>query len=156
MKKIDKRVWWSLPILLGAYLIYRQFAKNKTQLVETEVLDAEVANGGTYTPTTSTYSSKFPLKNGSRDAGSPKNPKGLVVDLQRLINSLGGYTPKIGQYVSLPIKLTEDGVYGNNTEWAVQQNIGKKTIDSQEDLDILKGKLIEKQNKDYFKIPTFL
>ena len=156
MKKIDKRVWWSLPILLGGYLIYRQFAKSKAPIVVDTNNDAEIANGGHYTPTpTPTYSSSYPLKNGSRDAGSPKSPKGLVVDLQKLINSLGGYTPKLGQYVSLPIKLTEDGVYGNNTEWAVQQYTGKKTVDSDADLDILREKMIDKNNKDYFKIPTF-
>jgi peptidoglycan hydrolase-like protein with peptidoglycan-binding domain len=154
MLKINKKVWWSLPILLGGYLIYRQFAKSKTLIVDTKD-DAEIANGGSYTPTKPTYSSSYPLKNGSRDSGSPKNPKGLVVDLQKLINSLGGYTPKIGQYVSLPIKLTEDGIYGSNTEWAVQQYIGKKTVDSDADLDILREKMIEKKNKDYFKIPTF-
>ena len=155
MKKIDKRVWWSLPILLGAYLIYRQFAKGKQPVVEPiDQIDPIINPTPTPTPKPN-YSSTYPLKNGSRDAGSPKNPKGLVVDLQRLINSLGGYTPKIGQYVSLPIKLTEDGIYGNNTEWAVQQYIGKKSVDSEVDLDILRAKMVEKKNKDYFKIPTF-
>lgn len=154
MKKIDKRVWWSLPILFGVYLIYTQFAKSKKAVTDPVALDPSITPTPN-TPSKPTYSSSFPLKNGSRDAGSPSNPKGLVVDLQRLINSLGGYTPKIGQYVSLPIKLTEDGIYGNNTEWAVQQNIGKKSIDSQADIEILKGKLIEKKNKNYFKIPTF-
>jgi peptidoglycan hydrolase-like protein with peptidoglycan-binding domain len=156
MKKIDKRIWWSLPILLGGYLIYRQFAKSKQSVVEPTA--EPIDQGGVIIktkPTNPTYSSSYPLKNGSRDAGSPKNPQGLVVDLQKLINSLGGYTPKIGQYVSLPIKLTEDGIYGNNTEWAVQQYTGKKTVDSDADLDILREKMIEKNNKDYFKIPTF-
>lgn len=151
MLKIDKRVWWSLPILLGAYLIYRQFSKSSAPVI-VDNDNVEIANGGSYTPT---YSSSYPLKNGSRDAGSPKNPKGLVVDLQRLINSLGGYAPKIGQYVSLPIKLTEDGIYGNNTEWAVEQYIGKKTVNSDADLKTLREKMVEKKNKDYFKISTF-
>ena len=151
--KIDKRVWWSLPILLGAYFIYRQFSKSSAPISNdtTNNDDTEIANGGSYTPT---YSSNYPLKNGSRDAGSPKNPKGLVVDLQRLINSLGGYSPKIGQYVSLPLKLTEDGVFGNNTEWAVEQYIGKKTINNDADLNTLREKMVEKKNKDYFKIYT--
>ena len=154
MLKINKKVWWSLPILLGAYLIYKQFAIGKAPVVDTKD-DAEIANGGSYTPTNPTYSSSYPLKNGSRDAGSPKNPKGLVVDLQRLINSLGGYSPKVGRYVSLPIKLTEDGIFGNNTEWAVEQYIGKKTINSDADLNTLREKMVEKKNKDYFKISTF-
>jgi peptidoglycan hydrolase-like protein with peptidoglycan-binding domain len=153
--KIDKRIWWSLPILLGGYLIYRQFAKASTTTntnTDTGNDNSEIANGGHYTKQ---YSSSYPLKNGSRDAGSPKNPLGLVVDLQKLINSLGGYKPKIGTYVSIPLKLTEDGIYGNNTEWAVEQFLGKKTVDSDADLDILKQKMIEDKNKDIFKLPTF-
>jgi peptidoglycan hydrolase-like protein with peptidoglycan-binding domain len=151
MKKIDKRVWWSLPIILGVYLIYRQFKKGSTPKLEPTITeDIEIANGGTYTPS---YSSKFPLKNGSRDAGSPNNPQGLVVDLQKLINSLGGYTPKIGYYVNLPIKLKEDGIFGNNTEWAIEQYIGKKTIDNQADIENLKIKMLDKKN--LYKLPTF-
>ena len=53
MKKIDKRVWWSLPIILGIYLIYRQFAKASTPKVETNE-DVEIANGGSYTKTKTT------------------------------------------------------------------------------------------------------
>ena len=146
MKKIDKRVWWSVPILLGIYLIYTQFAKSKTSKVETNE-DAEIANGGgSYKPGTGT--SSYPLKNGSKDVGSPKNPNGLVVEVQKLINAYGGYKPKIGAYVSLPLKLTEDGIYGNNTEWAVEQYIGKKTIDSRADTLNLEQKMIEKQQKN--------
>jgi hypothetical protein len=37
----------------------------------------------------------------------------------------------------------------------VQQYIGKKSVDSEVDLDILRAKMVEKKNKDYFKIPTF-
>jgi hypothetical protein len=151
MKKIDKRVWWSVPILLGIYLIYTQFAKSKTSKVETNE-DAEIANGGgSYKPGTgiiSSNSSSYPLKNGSKDVGSPKNPNGLVVEVQKLINAYGGYKPKIGAYVSLPLKLTEDGIYGNNTEWAVEQYIGKKTIDSRADTLNLEQKMIEKQQKN--------
>jgi hypothetical protein len=150
MKKIDKRVWWSLPIILGIYLIYRQFSKAKAP-IDTNV-DAEVANGGHYNIGSSSknITSNYPLKNGSKDAGSPKNPKGLVVELQQLINAYGGYKPKIGTYVSLPLKLTEDGVYGNNTEWAVEQYIGKKTIDSRADTLNLEQKMIEKQKQSSF------
>lgn len=153
MKKIDKRVWWSLPIILGVYLIYRQFSKVKPVVIQD---DAEIANGGSYKPNTgsiATNSSSYPLKNGSKDAGSPKNPTGLVVEVQRLINTYGGYKPKIGAYVSLPLKLTEDGVYGNNTEWAVEQYLGKKTIDNRQDTLNLENKMIEKQqqNNSIFK-----
>jgi hypothetical protein len=152
MKKIDKRIWWSLPILLGAYLIFRQFAKSSAPIVVDDTKYIEIANGDKYTPT---YSSNYPLKKGSRDAGSPKNPTGLVVEVQQLINAYGGYKPKIGAFVYLPLKLTEDGIYGSNTEWAVEQYIGKKTIDNRQDTLNLEQKMIEKQQKeDFLKIPT--
>lgn len=145
MKKIDKSFWWSLPILLGAYLIYRQFAKSKQPQVD----PAEVEPLIKLTPSLSpSYSSNYPLKKGSRDAGSPKNPNGLVVEIQQLINAYGGYKPKIGAYVSLPLKLTEDGIFGNNTEWAIEQYIGKKTIDSRADTLNLEQKMIKKQQKN--------
>ena len=146
MKKIYKRVWWSLPILLGAYLIYRQFAKSNQPEVD-PLAQVDPIIKSTLSPSSS-YSSKYPLKKGSRDAGSPKNPNGLVVEIQQLINAYGGYIPKIGAYVSLPLKLTEDGIYGSNTEWAVEQYIGKKTIDSRADTLNLEQKMIEKQQKN--------
>lgn len=154
MKKIDKRVWWSLPILLGGYLIYRQFAKSKQPTLEPiEQVDPLIKPTPSPSPS---YSSSYPLKKGSKDSGSPKNPDGLVVEIQQLINAYGGYKPKIGAYVSLPLKLTEDGVFGSNTEWAIEQYIGKKTIDSRQDTINLEQKMIEKQQKEnFFKIPTF-
>ena len=154
MKKIDKRVWWSLPILLGGYLIYRQFAKSKQPILEPiEQVDPLIKSTPSPSPSPS---SSYPLKKGSRDAGSPQKPNGLVVEIQQLINAYGGYKPKIGAYVFLPLKLTEDGVYGSNTEWAVEQYIGKKTIDSRQDTINLEQKMIEKQQKENFlKIPTF-
>jgi len=156
MKKIDKRVWWSLPILLGAYLIYRQFAKSNQSIVVDDTLSQVIINtpSSPSSPITS-YSSNYPLKKGSKDAGSPKNPKGLVVEVQKLINAYGGYKPKIGAYVSLPLKLTEDGIYGNNTEWAVEQYIGKKTIDSRADTLNLEQKMIENQQKNNSFFPIF-
>ena len=146
MKKIDKRIWWSLPILLGGYLIYRQFAKSKQPVVE-PIAQVDPLVKTTPSPSPSP-SSSYPLKKGSRDTGSPKNPDGLVVEIQELINAYGGYKPKIGAYVSLPLKLTEDGIYGNNTEWAVEQYIGKKTIDNRADTINLEQKMIEKQQKN--------
>jgi hypothetical protein len=146
MKKIDKKVWWSLPILLGVYLIYRQFAKSKQPMVDPLAqVDPIIKSKPSPSPS---YSSNYPLKKGSRDTGSPKNPNGLVVEIQELINAYGGYKPKIGAYVSLPLKLTEDGIFGNNTEWAIEQYIGKKTIDSRADTLNLEQKMIEKQQQN--------
>ena len=154
MKKIDKRVWYALPILVGVYLIYRQFAKSKTSPIapNTQPNNNNSNNNNSNTPQ---YSSSYPLSKGSRDAGSPNNPNGLVVEVQKLINTYGGYRPKIGYYVSLPIRLSEDGIYGSNTEWAVEQYIGKKTVDSRADVLAIEQKMIQKQEQNYFLKPNW-
>ena len=70
MKKIDKRVWWSLPILLGGYLIYRQFAKSKQPILEPiEQVDPLIKSTPSPSPSPS---SSYPLKKGSRDWFSTK------------------------------------------------------------------------------------
>jgi hypothetical protein len=152
IKKIDKRVWYALPILVGVYLIYKQFAKNKPLPTSPTPSLNNNNNSNNNNPI---YNSTYPLKNGSRDAGSPNNPTGLVVELQKLINTYGGYRPKVGFYVSLPIRLTEDGIYGSNTEWAVEQYIGKKTVDTRADLLKIEQKMIEKQQRNYFLNPNW-
>lgn len=153
MKKIDKRVWYALPIIAGIYLIYRQFSKNSTPTASIEPTQDNSVVDVTNTQVGQAYSSSYPLKMGSRDAGSPNKPVGLVVELQKLINAYGGYRPKNGFYVSLPIKLSQDGIFGPNTEWAVEQYLGKKTVDSSSDLVDLEQKMIEKQQNNYFNIP---
>lgn len=140
MKKIDKRVWWSLPILLGAYLIYRQFSKKSVQQEVAPV--AKIEEIFQDLNTKPTYSSTYPLKNGSRDTGSPLAPMGLVVVLQKLINTRG-YIPsssKLAPYT----KLVEDGIFGKKTEEAVSYWTGKKSIDNESDLEALKDSLVNK------------
>jgi peptidoglycan hydrolase-like protein with peptidoglycan-binding domain len=137
MKKIDKRVWWSVPIILGIYLIFRQYSKNKTIDVIEPVIEPTTAKE----TTNSSYSSSYPLKIGSRDAGSPLNPKGLVVELQKLINTKG-YIPynKLAPFT----KLSEDGIFGSKTENAVLFWTGSKSIDDESDLQGLKNALTNK------------
>lgn len=142
MKKIDKRVWWSLPIIVGVYLIFRQYSKTTTtnKTLPTDVVKDVVDN---VTNTTQPkYSSSYPLKNGSRDTGSPLAPKGLVVNLQKMINTRG-YIPsssKLAPYT----KLVEDGIFGSKTEDAVNYWIGKKSVDDEFDLENLQQSLINK------------
>lgn len=137
MKKIDKKVWWSVPILLGIYLIFRQYSKGKTA----SVLVSEPSSSSALEVTKPTYSSNYPLKNGSRDAGSPLNPKGLVVELQKLINTKG-YVPynKLAPFT----KLTEDGIFGSKTENAVFFWTGSKVVEDESDLQELKNALVNK------------
>lgn len=151
MKKIDKRVWYALPIVIGVYLIYRQFSKAKTPQEPSSDTNNTNVNSGNNTNNTQT--SEYPLKKGSRDAGAPNNPTGLVVELQKLINTYGGYRPKLGYLISLPIRLSEDGIYGANTEWAVEQYLGKKTVDNRADLLALEQKIIQKQSQNIFTNP---
>jgi peptidoglycan hydrolase-like protein with peptidoglycan-binding domain len=139
MKKIDNRVWWALPILLGAYLIYRQFSKGSVQEVAPV---AEIDKIYQDLNTKPTFSSTYPLKNGSRDTGSPLAPKGLVVVLQKLINTRG-YIPSSSKLAPFT-KLVEDGIFGKKTEEAVNYWTGKKSVDNESDLEALKDALVNK------------
>lgn len=139
MKKIDKRVWWSLPILLGAYLIYRQFSKKSVEEVASVAKIEEILKDVNTKPT---YSSTYPLKSGSRDTGSPLAPVGLVVVLQKLINTRG-YIPSSSKLAPFT-KLVEDGIFGAKTEQAVFYWTGKKSIDNESDLEALKDSLVNK------------
>lgn len=141
MKKIDKRVWWSLPIILGVYLIFRQYSKGGTPTVVATPIPAadNTTSGGS---TSTTYSSSYPLKVGSRDTGSPLNPKGLVVELQKLINTRG-YIPN-SSFILAYTKLSEDGIYGAKTKNAVRFWTGKDSVDDEGDLAILSDALVSK------------
>lgn len=141
MKKIDKRIWWSVPIVLGIYLIFRQYSKNKSSdLLSSPIVDDTTSSSTS--STTKTYSSSYPLKNGSRDAGSPLAPKGLVVNLQRLINTRG-YVPNASK-VAPYTKLAEDGIFGVKTQDAVKYWTGKTTVDNESDLEQLTDALVSK------------
>ena len=134
MKKIDKRVWWSLPILLGIYLIFRQYSKGKTSVINQPTTTNINVDNNKPIPT-----QLLPIKKGDRDNGAPLNPKGKVVDLQRLIN-VKGYVPKNEMYKGLPArKLVEDGIFGSKTEEALIFYIDTPSIDSQDDIDYLKS-----------------
>jgi hypothetical protein len=134
LKKIDKRIWWSLPILLGVYLIFRQYSKKTTvQQDDTTTTDININNNHPI------KQELFPIKKGDKDPGAPTNPKGKVVDLQRLINKKG-YIPSNELYKGKPArKLVEDGIFGSKTEDALKSLIDTPSIDSQDDIDYLKS-----------------
>ena len=134
MKKIDKRVWWSLPIILGTYLIFRQYSKSKTSAsLQKTSTNINLNNNNPVAP------ELFPIKKGDKDNGAPINPVGKVVDLQRLMN-VKGYIPKNEMYKGKPVsKLVEDGIFGAKTEEALLFYINTPSIDNQMDLDYLKN-----------------
>ena len=144
MKKIDKRIWWSVPIVLGIYLIFRQYSKNKSNVILGDTASSNVIEGSSSSTSsiTKTYSSNYPLKYGSRDAGSPLAPKGLVVNIQKLINTRG-YIPSTSKLAPYT-KLSEDGIFGIKTQDAVKYWTGKTSVDNESELEQLTDALINK------------
>jgi hypothetical protein len=124
-----KALLYGVPVLIGAYLIYRQITKVMKPPVISTIKSPSTPN----IPTKPSGNDALPLKIGSRDAGSPANPSGRVVDMQRLINYIG-YVPE-GQ--NNYVKLVEDGVFGKKTEAALNFWIQQKTIDTQADYNYL-------------------
>ena len=112
--------------VVGAYFVFKYFQKPKTKTAEPEKGKPDV------TPTpipTSNTSAGYPLKKGSSG---------------RLVSSVQQWILKIDSKL-LP-RFGADGQFGRETEDALQKLIGKKTIDSNSDID----KLILKYNQKKF------
>jgi hypothetical protein len=115
MNKNTKNVIAGIMLLAGAYFIYRYFRGNKPKKQKPlELSDFS-------TPPSSSTSSSFPLKKGSKGA--------KVLELQNAIMSIN---PRL-----LP-KFGADGDFGSETELAVSRMLGKNTIDSQADIETIK------------------
>jgi hypothetical protein len=115
-KKQKQIALYSIPILIGLYLIYRQFKKatpSSNSLPE-ELKPIEPSNPRTNDNPLANDS--FPLKQGSRDKGAPYAPVGNVVRLQKLLNQKG-YIPDGGTSTKY---LVEDGIFGPKTEAALK------------------------------------
>lgn len=126
ISKKGKIALYSIPIFIGIYLIYKQFANSKA--AKEAVVEPIPPQPQTPTkPTQKIGKDKFPLHNGSRDAGSPYAPAGRVLALQRMINQKG--------YVQngKTLKLKEDGIYGPKTTAAVEYWLQKNTVDNSDD-----------------------
>jgi hypothetical protein len=127
-EKTKKRLLYSIPILIGVYLIYRQFAGKKVVSSEVDevakVIETPIEKITKKLKDVVVGNDNFPLKNGSRGR--------RVTDLQKKINlySFGGN------------KLAEDGIFGPKTEAAVQYWMGKNTIDNDTDLSDLTTRLL--------------
>jgi hypothetical protein len=106
---------YSIPILIGLYLIYRQFKKaSPSQQLPPDLKPVEPSNPKTNDNPVANDS--FPLKQGSRDKGAPYAPVGNVVRLQKLLNQKG-YIPDGGTSIKY---LVEDGIFGPKTEAALK------------------------------------
>lgn len=111
--------------VVGVYFIYKYFKKPKAQAAPVTPTPETPTGGGGST----TANSTFPLKKGSKG---------------RLVSSVQQWLLKIDKTL-LP-KYGADGDFGSETEAAVLKVLGKKTIDSNSDID----KLILKYNQKAF------
>jgi len=117
MKLNKKLLYYSLPILFGGYLIYRQFAVKKDD--NSDAKPPPLAPS----PATPTNSSDYPLKKGSNNE--------TVRALQTLLNT------------ALTTRLIADGVFGTKTENALFQLTGKKSLNSTSEFESIKKQLAQ-------------
>jgi hypothetical protein len=117
MKKNTRNIVAATLLLVGGYFIYRYFKQNKPSRSGSGVTPQDLGNISQAPISNDT----FPLKKGS------KGDK--VVELQTAIFRINpNLLPKFGI----------DGDFGSETELAVSRMLGKKTIDSQSDIETIK------------------
>lgn len=121
---------YSIPVVVGVYLIYRQFAKAKVAKQDPPKDTPPQPNTPTK-PTQPSGNDAFPLRNGSRDAGAPYAPAGRVVALQKMINIKGFDSGE--NTLNSNTRLKEDGIFGPKTEAAVIFWLDKPSVDNQND-----------------------
>lgn len=137
MKFSTRNIVGGILLLGGAYFIYKYYYDKKKKPAGIEGLDTPAA------PVTKPQpSSQFPLKKGS------KGDK--VIELQTVIFRINpNLLPKFGV----------DGDFGSETEAAVLRLLGKRTVDSQSDINKIisdyqsKNPLVPKTPK--VDLPTF-
>jgi hypothetical protein len=127
LTKLQTTALVGVPILVGAYLIYRQLRKPKSSGISdippppNNNNNNTVSNGnGGSTPAPV---STFPLRKGSKNA--------TVGTLQGLLNTSDRVSPK----------LVVDNDFGSKTEAALNTVYNKSQIDNQADLDALRSYL---------------
>jgi len=116
MIKKNRNIIAATMLLLGGYFIYRYFKGSKPKVTKPLEIN-DLPN----IPQPPTKNDSFPLKKGSKGA--------KVLELQKAIILIN---PKL-----LP-KFGADGDFGSETELAVSRMLGKKTIDSQADIETIK------------------
>jgi hypothetical protein len=123
MKINKKLIWYSLPILLGGYLIYRQFRRGKDEGQDAPP-PAPYVGGGSGT-TMPSVSGVYPLRKGSRNS--------TVGSLQTLLN-----TALKCQNKTL---LVVDNIFGSKTEAALLDLAGKTSVTDSSDFERIKTNL---------------
>lgn len=124
MQKNTNKIIAGALVLVGGFFIYKYFTKKPSPPQKDEPTP-------TPTPTPTPVSGGYPLKRGSRG---------------KLVSSVQQWILKIDKN-ALP-KFGADGVFGAETEAALQKYLGKKTVDSDSDID----KLILTYNQKNFPL----
>jgi hypothetical protein len=114
IKKISPIIIYGVPILIGAYLIYKSI-KPTSKKGESDNKKTESNESGGLTPVVAKL---FPLKRGSKGAKVEELQKAILLYDKNLL-------PKFGA----------DKDFGSETENAVKTILGKITVDSQDDID---------------------
>jgi hypothetical protein len=137
MLKINKKgkfLLYSIPIVVGVYLIFMQFSKAKK--AKSMPVSPTPPQPQTPTkPTQKTANDSFPLQIGSRDAGAPLAPAGRVVALQKMINQKGYLDNGVNKL------LKEDGIFGPKTATAVEYWIEQDSVDNLDDWNLIFRKI---------------
>lgn len=132
MNKALKWTLISIPVLAGGFLVYRVLTKKAREqrriLSQAEGVTPQVGGGGAISTSggVSTPKPDFPMSLGSRGKKVQELQQAIVDDGQPTIVALLGNNPT-------------DGKFGTGTEKAVSALIKKTSVDSQADIDTIKG-----------------
>jgi len=131
-KNILPYVIFGVPAIIGLYFVYKAIKNSKPKGQDAppnydpkQNSEVVVNDKGGATPKVAKL---FPLKKGSKG--------GKVIELQRAM--LGYDDTILGKY-------RDDGDFGTTTETALQTILGKKTADSQDDIDAIVNKTATKK-----------
>jgi hypothetical protein len=118
-KKNLKYILYSIPLLVGGYLIYKQFAGKK------QVQDVPLPPPPSPVKPDVSMPSDFPLRNGSRNSN--------VGALQSLLNTALQCKNKT--------LLSVDNIFGGKTEAALMELTGKTSVNSSKEFEAIKSSL---------------
>jgi len=124
MAKTATKVIAGVLALAGVFFVYKYFKPEEKEDKPTPK-EPSGGGGGSLPPQPSATDS-FPLKKGSRGAKVKELQQAIVDNGEAKVVSMLGLVPT-------------DGQFGAGTEKAVNALLGKKTVDSQADIDKIKG-----------------
>jgi hypothetical protein len=129
MKLNKKLIWYSLPVLLGGFLIYKQLSRGKQKGQDVPppppTIPPSTSGGGGASGGGNTPAATYPLKKGSKNS--------TVGSLQSLLNT--ALTCK-GKTL-----LVVDSNFGTKTETALFELTGKKSVANEADFNSVKSQL---------------